>query len=162
MSQTQRVESDLKIWLSNAKRVVVAGVGNPLRKDDSVGVEIVRNLKKKTSKHIYLIECETVPESFLEPIIKFKPSHLLIIDAALLNLEPGSSRLIKPNRAAGVPVSTHALPLHIFSEYVTKMTNAKVALLVIQPKATDFGEGLTKELQITVEELTELLLKALP
>jgi len=150
------------MWLSNASRVVVAGVGNSLRKDDFVGVEIVRNLQKKVSKYIYLIECETVPESFIEPIINFKPTHVLIIDAALLNLKPGSSTLIEPNKIVGIPVSTHALPLNIFSEYIVKTTGAKVALLAIQPKETDFGEGLTPELRKTEEELTNLLLKILP
>ena len=162
LANTQSIEKDLKVWLSNARKVVVAGIGNSLRKDDFVGVEVVRNLQKKISKHVYLIECETVPESFLEPIIEFKPTHVLIIDAALLNLKPGSSKLIEPNTISGIPVSTHALPLNIFSEYVTKMTGAKVALLAIQPKETDFGEGLTKELRKTVEELTNLLLKVLP
>jgi hydrogenase 3 maturation protease len=158
----QLIENSLQTWLSNARRVVVAGVGNSLRKDDFIGVEIVRNLQKKVSKYIYLIECETVPESFIEPIIKFKPTHVLLIDAALLNLKPGSSKLIEPNKIVGIPVSTHALPLNIFSEYIEKTTSAKVALLAIQPKETDFGEGLTPELRKTEEELTNLLLKILP
>ena len=162
-ANTKSIAKDLRIWLSNSSRVVVAGVGNPLRKDDFVGVEIVRSLRKSLiSKHTYLIECETVPESFIEPIIELKPTHVLILDAALLNLKAGSSRLIKPNDVAGVTVSTHALPLNLFSEYVTKMTGAKVALLVIQPKATDFGEGLTNELKKTADVLTEILLKVLP
>ena len=161
-ANVHNIEESLQLWLSTANRVVVAGIGNSLRKDDFVGVEVVKNLRKKVSKHNYLIECETVPESFIEPIIKFKPTHVLIIDAALLNLKPGSSRLIEPNIIAGVPVSTHALPLNIFSEYISKTTSAKVALLAIQPKETDFGEGLTPELRKTEEELTNLLLKLLP
>ena len=161
-ANTQSIEKGLRLWLSNARRVVVAGVGNSLRKDDFAGVEIVRNLQKKVSKQVYLIECETVPESFLEPIIKFKPTHVLIIDAALLNLKPGSAKLIEPKETAGIPISTHALPLKIFSEYITEITGAKIALLAIQPRDTRFGEGLTMELRKTVRDLTTLLLKLLP
>ena len=40
----QEIEDSLRAWLSNARRVVVVGVGSSLRKDDFVGVEIVRNL----------------------------------------------------------------------------------------------------------------------
>lgn len=158
----QAIERSLRTWLSDARRVVVAGVGSPLRKDDFVGVKIVRSLRDKVSKSVYLVECETVPESFIEPISEFKPTHVLIIDAALLNLKPGSSKLIEPNKIAGIPISTHALPLRIFGEYLTRTTGAKVALLAIQPKETDFGEGLTKELKRTAKDLTRLLLKILP
>ena len=157
------IEVDLKNWLSNAQKVVVAGIGNPLRKDDFVGVEIVRNLRNRVSQFVYLIECETVPESFIEPIIEFQPTHILLIDAAMLNLKSGSSKLIEPSQMMKHPaISTHALPLRIFCEYLAKTTDAKIALLVIQPKDTDFGEGLTSKLRETAATLTNLLLRVLP
>ncbi len=154
---------ELRSWLSNARRVVIAGVGNPLRRDDFVGVHIVRKLRDKVSRSVYLIECETVPESFIEPITEFKPSHILIIDAALLNQKPGSSKLIEPGQMAVVPpISTHALPLQIFCEYLASTLEAKIALLVVQPGDASFGEGLTEEVEKTAEYLTNLLSKILP
>lgn len=154
---------ELRSWLSNARRVVIAGVGNPLRRDDFVGVHIVRKLRDKVSRSVYLIECETVPESFIGPITEFKPSHILIIDAALLNQKPGSSKLIEPAQLAGPPaISTHALPLQIFCEYLASTLEAKVALLLIQPGDASFGEGLTEEVEKTAEYLTNLLSKILP
>ena len=158
----QAIENSLRIWLSNARKVVVAGVGSSIRRADFVGVEIVRNLREKTSRSVYLIECETVPESFIGPISEFKPPHVLIIDAALLNLKPGSTKRIDPNKIAGVPISTHALSLRVFCEYLARTTGAKVALLAVQPKETGFGEGLTREIQKTAKDLTSLLLKILP
>ena len=113
-TETNDIENNLKKWLSNAQRVVVAGIGNPLRKDDFVGVEIVRNLQSKVPPSGYLIECETVPESFIEPITEFKPTHILIIDAALLNLKPGSSKLIEPSQMMKQSaISTHAPPSNL-------------------------------------------------
>jgi hydrogenase 3 maturation protease len=162
-SKGQNNEEKLQNWLSKAKRVVVAGVGNPLRRDDFVGVEVVRGLGNRVSQNVYLIQCETVPESFIQPIIDFKPSHILVIDAGLLDSSIGSFKLVEPKEiVATPPVSTHALPLRIFCEYLTKTTNAKIALLVIQPKETDFGEGLSTELQKTAKDLTNLLSKILP
>jgi len=161
--ETNDIEDNLKSWLSNAQRVVIAGVGNPLRRDDFVGVEIVRNLQNKVSPSVYLIECETVPESFIEPIIEFKPTHILIIDAAMLNLKQGSSKLIEPGQMMKHPaISTHTLPLRIFCEYLEKTTGAKIALLVIQPKDTSFGEGLTSKLRETATNLTNILSRFLP
>jgi hydrogenase 3 maturation protease len=162
-NKKRNIEVDLKNWLSNAQKVVVAGIGNPLRKDDFVGIEIVRNLRNRVSQFVYLIECETVPESFIEPITEFKPTHILLIDAAMLNLNPGSSKLIEPSQMMKHPaISTHALPLRIFCEYLAKTTDAKIALLVIQPKDTDFGEGLTSKLRETAATLTNLLSRVLP
>lgn len=162
-NKESEIEADLKNWLSNAQKVVIAGIGNPLRKDDFVGVEVVRNLRDRVSQFVYLIECETVPESFIEPITEFKPTHILIVDAAMLNLTSGSSRLIEPNQMMKhTAVSTHALPLRIFCEYLAKTTDAKIALLVIQPEDTDFGEGLTSKLRETATTLTNLLLRVLP
>ena len=153
------IEDKLSKWLSNARRVVIAGVGSSLRRDDFVGTEIVKNLQGKVSRSVYLIECETIPENFLEPIVKFNPTHILIIDAALLNQKPGFSKLVKQKQIIGHAISTHALPLRIFCEYLAKTTKAKIALLAIQPKDTSFGEGLTPELKETAKHLSSVLLK---
>jgi hydrogenase 3 maturation protease len=162
-NDTSETEDTLRNWLSNARRVVIAGIGNPLRKDDFVGVKIVRNLRNKVSEAVYLIECETVPESFIKPIEEFRPTHILVIDAALLNLKPGSLKLVEPAQLAEqTAISTHALPLQIFCEYLTRTTSAEIALLVIQPKDASFGEGLTAGLEKTAKHLMNLLSKILP
>jgi hydrogenase 3 maturation protease len=163
ISGNYNVEKELKVWLSNAKKVVVAGIGNPIRMDDFVGTKIVQDLQKKVSEKIYLIECETVPENFIQKIIDFNPTHILLIDAAILGLKPGDSRLIKPERLAAFPAySTHALPLRIFCEYITKTTRAKITLLLIEPKNADFGEGLTPEVETSAQKIVDILLRVFP
>jgi len=157
------VKKELKTWLSNAEKVVVAGIGNPIRMDDFVGTKIVQDLQKKVSKNVQLIECETVPENFIHKIIEFNPTHVLLIDAAILGLKPGDSRLIEPERLATFPAySTHALPLRIFCEYLAKTTEAKIALLLIEPKKADFGEGLTPEVETSARKVVDFLLRVLP
>jgi len=157
------VKKKLKAWLSDAKRVVVAGIGNPIRMDDFVGVKIIQDLRGNVSEKVYLIECETVPESFIQPIIDFNPTHILLVDAAVLGLEPGNSRLVKPEQLTAFPAfSTHALPLRIFCEYLARTTKTKIALLLIEPKKADFGEGLTPEIRAAAKEITNNLLKVLP
>jgi len=154
------IQEELKKWLTNAERVAVAGIGNPIRTDDFVGVKIVQDLNGKVSKRVYLIECETVPESFLQLIADFNPTHVLLIDAAILGLKPGETRLIDPERIADFPaISTHMLPLRIFCEYLTATTKAKIALLLIEPKNVEFGEGLTPDVQAAAERIANILLK---
>ena len=60
-------------WLADSKRIVVAGIGNPIRSDDFVGVKIVQVLQGEVSERVHLIECETVPESFMHEIVELKP-----------------------------------------------------------------------------------------
>jgi Ni,Fe-hydrogenase maturation factor len=57
------IEKELKEWFADSRRVVVAGIGNPIRSDDYVGIEIVKNLKGKLPPNVCLIECETVPKA---------------------------------------------------------------------------------------------------
>jgi hydrogenase 3 maturation protease len=156
------IQNAVKKWFVDAERVAVAGIGNPIRTDDFVGMKIVRELEGKVSQKVHLLKCETVPESFLEPIIELNPTHVLLIDAAFLGLKPGTARLIDPERITDFPaVTTHILPLRIFCEYIKKVTDAKIALLLIEPKNTEFGEGLTLEGQAAVEEITSILQKIL-
>ncbi len=163
ISRGWKMEGELKTWLSNAEKVVVAGIGNPIRMDDFVGTKIAQDLKGKVSENVYLIECETVPENFIQKIIDFNPTHVLLVDAAILGLEPGDSRLIKPERLAAFPAySTHALPLRIFCEYLAETTEAKIALLLIEPKKAGFGEGLTPEVEASAQKIVDILLEILP
>jgi len=144
MSKDASFEEGLREWLSGAGSVVIAGIGNEIRRDDFLGVKIVRDLAGKVPQNVHLIECETVPESFMDEIVEFKPTHVLLIDAAILGLKPGAVRLYDPCKVVNVPpISTHSLPVRIFCDYVTELTKAKIALLLVEPGDTDFGEGLS-------------------
>jgi hydrogenase 3 maturation protease len=162
VKEEHSIQDALEKWFADAERVVVAGIGNPIRRDDFVGVKIVQDLKGRVSKNVCLIECETVPESFMQEIVDLKPSHVLLIDAAVLGLKPGETRLVLPEQITDFPaITTHMLPLRIFCEYITKMAEAKIALLLIEPENTEFGEDLTPTAQATAEKITKILLELL-
>ena len=152
------IQDALKKWFADAEKVVVAGIGNPIRRDDFVGVKIVQDLEGKVSKNVSLLECETVPESFMQEIVDLKPSHVLLVDAAILGLKPGETRLVFPEQVTDFPaITTHVLPLRIFCEYITKMAEVEIALLLIEPENTEFGEGLSPKVQAAAESITEIL-----
>lgn len=156
------LQTNLEKWLKNSRKVVIAGIGNPIRSDDIVGVKIVQELKNEVPKEVILYECETVPESFLEPITEINPTHVLLIDVAFLGLKPGTIRLINPEQITNFsPITSHTLPLRIFCEFIKKTTGAKIALLLIEPKNTDFGEKLSPEAKDAVELIVKLLTKLL-
>jgi hydrogenase 3 maturation protease len=156
------VEKELKNWFVNAGKIVVAGIGNPIRSDDYVGLKIVKALQGKVPETVCLLECETVPESYILDIEQFQPTHVLLVDAAFLELKPGEASLVDAERMMDyTAVSTHALPLRIFCEHVKKVTGAKVGLLLIEPADMEFGEGLSAEVEAASEQLTKLLLEML-
>ena len=150
------------MWISGASRVVIAGIGNEIRRDDFVGVKVVRDLQGRVTSKVHLIECETVPESFMDEIVELKPSHVLLIDAAMLGLKPGDVRLYDAAKVANFPaITTHMLPLRVFCDYIIKMGQTKLALLLIEPMNTDFGEGLTDEVAKSAKCIVEFLLRLL-
>ncbi len=156
------IEKDLKTWLVNAEKIVLAGVGNPIRSDDYVGLKLVEDLKGKLPPKVLLIEAETVPESYLSDIEAFHPSHVLLIDAAFLGLKPGDASLVDAERIVETSaVTTHLLPLRVFCEFVKQSTGAKIGLLLVEPMSMEFGEGLTAPVQATVERLIKVLLMVL-
>jgi hydrogenase 3 maturation protease len=156
-------QKQLKAWFSKAERVVLAGVGNPIRMDDYVGIRVVQDLEGNVSDRVFLIECETVPENFMQQIIDFSPTNVLLIDAALLGAKPGSYELVEPERLTMSPAfSTHVLPLRIFCEHIRETTQARIALLLVEPEKSDFGEGLTPRVEASAKEIVQTLRQLLP
>jgi hydrogenase 3 maturation protease len=157
------IEGELREWFRGAGRVVVVGVGNPIRMDDFVGVAIVRGLRGKVDENrVMLIEAETIPEDHMQEIIDYKPTHVLLIDAAVLGLKAGEAKLIKPEQLTAFPAfSTHMLPLRLFCEYLSKSSNAAIALLLVEPERTEFGEGLSSAVLRSEQEIAKLLRKML-
>ena len=142
---------------------MIIGVGNPIRMDDFVGMKIVQDLKEKVSNdNIMLVEAERVPEDHLIEILTFEPSHVLFIDAAVFDLQPGEARFERVEFLKSFsPFSTHMLPLRVFCEHLQKATDADVRLLLIEPSLTDFGEGLSREIESTRREITRILAETL-
>ena len=152
------IEQELRKWLEGAERVVIAGIGNPIRSDDFVGVKIVQDLKERVPDRVMLIECETVPEAYLQHITEFEPTHVLLVDAAILTLRPGESSLVEPSKLADFQaLSTHMLPLRLFCDYINASTKAKISLLLVQPGNTDFGEEMTDDVKVAAQEITAIL-----
>jgi hydrogenase 3 maturation protease len=155
-------KEQLTTWLNEVTNIVIAGIGNEIRHDDFVGVKIVQDLQNKVSSKVHLIECETVPESFMDEIVELKPSHVLLIDAAVMGAKPAEIRLYDAEKVCNFPaISTHMLPLRVFCDYITELAQAKLALLLIEPKNTDFGEGLTPEVSASADSIVQTILQLL-
>ena len=136
--------------------MALVGVGNTLRRDDNIGIEIAAELEGDVSESVMVIRSETIPEEYLERIVAFKPTHVLVIDAALLGMKPGSARFSENIEFSYSPVSSHFLPIQIFCQSLVDMSGAKLAMLLIEPMDTGFGEGLTRELKYAKKRFVSL------
>ncbi|MCW3990086.1 MAG: hydrogenase maturation peptidase HycI [Candidatus Bathyarchaeota archaeon] len=143
------------------RRVAVLGIGSRIRGDDAVGLAIVEHLEKMRMEDVLLLKTETVPESFTGTIRKFRPTHVLMVDAAGLNEEPGEARIIPTQKIGGESISTHKLPLTVLSNFIKETMCADVALLGVQPRSIAFGAEMTPALKEAAEKVAETIREAL-
>jgi hydrogenase 3 maturation protease len=135
-----QLQTSLAKALSSAERVAVLGVGSELRGDDFAGVLVARELKeiaeRKGGGKLMAVIGASAPENVTGEIARFKPSHLVLVDAANLGLEPGEVRLIPAEGIGGTSFSTHMLPVRILLDYLEKTTGCQSLVVGIQPEHT--------------------------
>ncbi len=153
------VKEKLLRQISDMKKVAIMGVGNDLRGDDAAGLEVVRTLKLSSDfkNIIQIIDAGSVPENYSELIREFRATHLIIIDAAVMNGYPGEIRLIDEDQIGDVFISTHRLPLNLLSTFLKNSTGTKTIFIGIQPKSVGFGETITEEVSQSVKLVVALL-----
>jgi hydrogenase 3 maturation protease len=144
-----------------SRRVVLVGIGSPIRHDDFVGLRVLELLEGKLQPSVLLLPTETVPESYTGAIREFAPTHVLLLDAAHFSGAPGEGRIIPTKMIANVSVSTHSLPLHIFINYIQKTICPKVALLGIQGVNIELSEGITREVEEGANIIAKILIDLL-
>ena len=151
---------ELSEFLSNINgKVIIAGIGNPLRGDDYVGSYIIKNLENKINA--ILIDCEDKPENFIEKIIHEKPDTIIFIDALQMKKLPGSVCFITNKELSNKGLSTHRLSLKISISYIKAIINSRIMIIGIQPKTTDFGETMSEEVTKSAQIIKEIFIKYL-
>lgn len=146
----------LRRSLHKATKVVVLGIGNELRGDDAAGVLVARALLKKR-RTLVVIEGGSAPENFTGVIIKAKPSHVVLVDAAHMELEPGAIRIVAPQSIDGASFSTHTLPAGVIISYLKRSIECEVITIGIQPKQTEFGTTVAPEVTMAVARVAKAL-----
>ncbi len=149
---------ELSSFLYGADRVAIVGVGSGMRGDDAAGIEVVRGLRHKLkSSKLLLVEGGVAPENFTSHIRRFKPSHVIFIDATDFGAELGEVILAEPEAITGQSISTHTLPLSMLAGYLREQTGAKIMLLGIQPAKAQIGAEMSKPIKDAVEKVSRAL-----
>lgn len=151
----ENLKKTLKSRLHNSKKIAVLGVGSELRGDDVAGVLAAEGLSGLAGVGVFA--GSTAPESMTGEIKRFKPTHLVIIDAADMGLAPGSVKSIAPADIGGISFCTHSLPMNILADYLIEETGCEVVFIGIQPKSVVFGSALSDEVKRAVASITAVI-----
>jgi len=196
----QTLKTSLHQRLEGAAKVAVLGVGSELRADDAAGLLVTQRLQeiqsgevgsgkpevgseKSSNFELRVFIGGTAPENLTGEIKRFAPTHLVIIDAADLDAEPGTMTLMDPDSIGGTTFCTHSLPLKVMIDYLldsfardpkrdtSRLGRApkcemshlgtrapcQVIILGVQPKTLAVGAPVSQEVRDAVESLVAML-----
>ncbi|MFH1403579.1 MAG: hydrogenase maturation protease [Candidatus Altiarchaeota archaeon] len=148
--------TDLEVLFSG--RVSVVCVGNELNGDDAFGPQVFRLLQPIDDDEMQLIPASTVPENFIGEIMDFKPARVVVIDAGDFGGSPGELRSFEVGELEAFNVSTHRMPLKLFTRRFTD-NGISVHFISVQASRTVVGEPLSHEVGKSAAILSDLIEK---
>jgi hydrogenase maturation protease len=146
------------------KKIGVIGVGNPLRRDDGIGIVLLEELKKEKKllpKGIHFVDGGTGGMNLLHIIAGF--DIVFIIDAIYMNAQPGECRLFTADEIVSNKVtfsfSTHDFQLPHVIEMSRQLGELpeQVFIFGVQPKDVSFKKGLTKDLDEKICQILDII-----
>lgn len=176
LQTSNSLAANLHQRLEGASKIAILGVGSELRADDVAGILVAQRIEERRKEgqkerrsdappfSPSLIEVffgGTAPENLTGEIKRFGPTHLVIIDAADLNAEPGAITVMDPDSIGGTTFCTHSLPLKMMIDYLLDSFECHVTVIGIQPKSLEVAAAVSREVGDAVESLSALLLEAL-
>lgn len=152
--------------LKAARRIVIVGVGNPMKGDDGLGAMcaelIYRGLLKNPRDDLKVIIGGEVPENYTGKIRSLQPTHVLIIDACASRKKPGSVFLVDEKMIKDQAGATHQVPLSMLVKYIRETMHAGVIIVGVEPKSLDWGKPLSTPVKVSITTLARALLDTLP
>lgn len=121
-----------------------------------ISEQVLKKVKKRLP--IKLFSCETVPENYTGEIKKFKPTHIIIIDAAEMGREAGEICLLdKEEKSVEASFSTHRPHRKALIEYLCRSLNCRIISICIQVKTIQFGAPLSREVEKAVRKIAGII-----
>ena len=135
-------------------RTCLIGIGSDLRGDDSAGLVVIRQmLQHSYADNLCLIEGGPAPENVTGQIRAFHPDLVILVDAAHMDMPPGTIQWIPLESIDGMSASSHSLPLSMLASYLTAEIGCEVTVLGIQPVQNEIGFGLSSFVKSAVDEI---------
>ena len=132
MIRGDAVEGALAGWLRG--RVLILGVGNPLRGDDAAGPMVCAGVESPQA-----VDCGEAPERYLGLAADVRVEQVLLVDAMDFGGAAGELAFCTSEDLTERFGTTHDSGLAVLSRFVEEEYGKAVAVLGIQPSDTRFG-----------------------
>jgi hydrogenase 3 maturation protease len=140
---------------------VIVGIGNILKGDDGAGPLVCQQLRL-AGVCAELIDAGTVPENYVQPIIKKAPQNLLVIDAVDFGASAGTIRIFNPEQLDSSVISTHTLSPRLFVDMIRSELEVDVYFVGIQPAQTQLGQSISPQVSQAIQWLIHTLTEIFP
>ena len=168
----KEIESQLRNFLKGASSLVVLGIG---KGDDGLGPYIIEELSLKREKliessdissifdlnELFLINGGSVPENFTSKIKSLDPSHIILIDASLMNKEPGDIEIVDKENISNVSISTHSMSLAYLIKFLELEKPYEILFIGIEPESMELSFELSDTVKKSSDKLIDILFSAI-
>ena len=157
---------ELTSFFSDGKKIVFVFMGNSLRTDDAVGVNIGEKLVQEfpSLKKILLVVAYNTPINFVGKIAKFEPDKILFVDGIIGGFEQGVIILATPE----VIKKTYSTTTHYqeFEDIVLFLKDLypyqfETMILGIQVANIGFMDEMTPSVKNAQEKVIHILKKVI-
>ena len=105
----------------------------------------------------FFINGGSVPENFTGLIKKINPSHIILIDASLMNKEAGEINIVNKDNIADISISTHSMSLSYLIKYLQLEKEYNILFIGIEPEIMDLSFELSSKIKDSSDMLVKLL-----
>jgi hydrogenase maturation protease len=148
------------------KRVLVLGLGNPLLRDEGIGVRVVEELKGLALPDgVTVVEGGTAGLGLIGLMEGYQ--RVIIVDAADMGHPPGRVVRFTPLEAqfktAEAPLSLHQIGLGevLALADALEVAPAEWVIIGIQPSRVEVGAGLSPEVEGAIPQIIKIILDEL-
>ena len=105
----------------------------------------------------FFINGGSVPENFTGLIKKINPSHIILIDASLMNKEAGEINIVNKDNIVDISISTHSMSLSYLIKYLQLEKEYNILFIGIEPEIMDLSFELSSKIKDSSDMLVKLL-----
>ncbi|WP_407461714.1 hydrogenase maturation peptidase HycI [Methanobrevibacter sp.] len=121
-----------------------------------LNVDVNESLVERLN-NTFLINGGSVPENFTGLIKKCDPSHIILIDASLMNKEAGEINIVNKDNIVDISISTHSMSLSYLIKYLELEKDYDILFIGIEPEIMDLSFELSPKIKDSSDMLIRLL-----
>ncbi len=148
---------ELASWIKGAASPVhLVGVGNPIKRDDAAGLEVISTLRRifggSAPPSTKIHAATRSPERVLSKLA-LSGERVVVFDAVEAEREPGAIVCASLGDTKFGYFATHNIPLKLVPGVAEKRD--QICIVGIQPESLEVGEGLSEPVRIAVATVAD-------